>query len=245
MNLINMVCLVTGAGKGIGRAIAEELVKQGATVVLADIDEDQLKTTCDEINQGLTGDAATAYVCDISDPKRTKSLIENMVERFGKIDVLVNNAGVASSLLIDEITPEQWDRTLNINLRGTMFLSQYAFIEMKKKKSGKIINIASLAGERGGKFAGIDYSASKAGVIMLTKCYALNGGEHGVTCNAIAPGLIETDLSRELKFNTDEIPMKKLGSAKNVADAVVFLASEEAAYVNGTTLDVNGGIDMR
>lgn len=245
MNLINKVCLVTGAGKGIGRAIAEELAKQGATVVLADIDEALLKITCSEINRGLADDAAFAYVCDISDPKRTKSLIENMVERFGKIDVLVNNAGVASSLLIDEITPEQWDRTLNINLRGTMFLSQYAFIEMKKKKSGKIINIASLAGERGGKFAGIDYSASKAGVIMLTKCYALNGGEHGVTCNAIAPGLIETDLSRELKFNTDEIPMKTLGSAKNVADAVVFLASEEAAYVNGTTLDVNGGIYMR
>jgi NADP-dependent 3-hydroxy acid dehydrogenase YdfG len=153
-----------------------------------------------------------------------------IVKRFGRIDIWVNNAGISQNLPIDELEGEDWDRV------------------MKGQHGGKIINIASLAGERGGRFAGAHYSAAKAGVIMLTKCFALSGGEHNITVNAIAPGLIETQMAAELGFlraDPADIPLWRLGTPRDVADAVLYLASGLSDYVTGMTIDVNGSMFMR
>ena len=144
-----------------------------------------------------------------------------------------------------DITQEEFDRVLNINLKGTVFLSQLSMAQMIRQNYGRIINIASLAGERGGLFAGIHYSASKAGVIVATKCMAHKGGGHNVTANAVAPGLIMTPMGKDLQFSTNEIAMKRLGTPQEVAEVVAFLASDRASYITGSTVDVNGGIFMR
>lgn len=138
-----------------------------------------------------------------------------------------------------------WDRVLDINLKGTFLCSQVVFGQMKKAKYGKIINIASMAGERGRRFAGVNYSASKAGIIVMTKCFALEGGAFNINVNAIARGLIDTEMSKQLDFLIDNILLRRLGTPMEVGDLVVFLASEKSKYITGATIDINGGIFMR
>ena len=149
---------------------------------------------------------------------------------------------------LEELEGEQWDRIMDVDLRGTFFCSQAAYRVMKEQGGGKIVNIASLAGERGGRFAGAHYSAAKAGVIVLTKCLALSGGEFKITANAIAPGMIETQMAADLGFlkgSHADIPLGRLGTPGDVADAALYLASGLSDYVTGTTLDINGGVFMR
>lgn len=240
LELKDKVAIVTGAAQGIGAAIADVLRREGAAVVAADMNGEAAEAKAAEL-----GGPCAAYAVDISKQEELRALMEFVMERYGRLDILVNNAGVARQIDFLEITGEEFDRVLNINLKGTVFLSQLAMAQMIRQNYGRIINIASLAGERGGLFAGIHYSASKAGVIVATKCMAHKGGVHNVTVNAVAPGLIMTPMGKDLNFSTDEIAMKRLGTPQEVAEAVAFLASGRASYITGSTLDVNGGIFMR
>ncbi len=240
LELKGKVAIVTGAAQGIGAAIADALRREGAAVVVADMNAEAAEAKAAEL-----GGPCAAYAVDISKQEELRALVEFVMERYGRLDILVNNAGVARQIDFLEITGEEFDRVLNINLKGTVFLSQLAMAQMIRQNYGRIINIASLAGERGGLFAGIHYSASKAGVIVATKCMAHKGGVHNVTVNAVAPGLIMTPMGKDLNFSTDEIAMKRLGTPQEVAEAVAFLASGRASYITGSTLDVNGGIFMR
>lgn len=232
--------IVTGAAQGIGCAVASLLAKRGANVVVSDINESGAKKAA----ESMDGEAS-AFAGDVSDLQYHSALAAFAVEKYGKIDILVNNAGISEQVDITEITPEQYARVMNINLTGTTFLSQTVLKHMIANNYGRIVNIASLAGERGGLFAGVHYSESKAGVIVLTKCLALKGGAYNVTVNAIAPGLIKTPLGDRLNFNVDEIPMRRLGLPEEVAEVAAFLASDRASYVSGCTVDVNGGQFMR
>lgn len=238
--LKDKVAVVTGAAQGIGAAIADVFRREGASVVVADMNAEAAEAKAMEL-----GGTCAACTVNISKQEELQALADFVMERYGRIDILVNNAGVARQVDFLEITREEFDRVLNINLKGMVFLSQLVMTQMIRQNYGRIINIASLAGERGGLFAGIHYSTSKAGVIVATKCMAYKGGTHNITVNAVAPGLIMTPMGQNLNFSTDEIAMKRLGTPQEVAEAVAFLASDRASYITGSTMDVNGGIFMR
>ena len=240
------VAVVTGGCRGIGEAISLKFAEHGAAVVIADVD---LSRAPDVMGKARAfGAHAEAVRLDIADIMDIRAQCAGIVKRFGKIDVWVNNAGIAENVPLEELEGEQWDRIMDVDLRGTFFCSQAAYRVMKEQGGGKIINIASLAGERGGRFAGAHYSAAKAGVIVLTKCLALSGGEFKITANAIAPGMIETQMAADLGFlkgSHADIPLGRLGTPGDVADAALYLASGLSDYVTGTTLDINGGVFMR
>ena len=234
------VAVITGGAQGIGAAIVKVMHREGANVIIADLNEDTARTTAERM-----GDRCDYKKVNISCENSRNDLIDYVKAEYGTIDILVNNAGISKQVDFLEIDEKEFNVLLNINLNGMVFLSQAAMKHMIGKKYGKIVNIASLAGERGGKFAGIHYSASKAGVIAATKCMALKGGDYDINVNAVAPGLIKTPLGDKLNFSTDEIALKRLGLAEEVAEVVGFLASDRASYITGATIDVNGGILMR
>jgi 3-oxoacyl-[acyl-carrier protein] reductase len=237
------VAVVTGSCRGIGEGIALRFAENGATVVVIDIDVSAAPALLEKLRGfGVEAESVRLDVADIADIRGKCAVI---VKRFGRIDIWVNNAGISQNVPIDELEGGDWDRIMNVDLRGTFFCSQAAFRVMKGQHGGKIINIASLAG---GRFAGAHYSAAKAGVIILTKCFALSGGEHNITVNAIAPGLIETKMATELGFlqaDPSDIPLRRLGTPREVADAALYLASGLSDYVTGMTIDVKGGMFMR
>jgi 3-oxoacyl-[acyl-carrier protein] reductase len=240
------ITVVTGGCQGIGEAIALKFAEHGAAVVIADINVNAAAGVVGKIRGfGVEGEALHMDVADVDEVRRQCAAI---VRRFGRIDIWVNNAGITENPAIEDLTPEEWDRVMAVDLRGTFFCSQAAFRVMKTQGSGKIINLGSLAGERGGRFAGAHYSAAKAGVIVLTKCFALSGGEYNINVNAIAPGLIATDMAEKLGFlrgDHKDIPLRRLGKPGDVADVALFLASSLSDYLSGMTIDVNGGMFMR
>jgi 3-oxoacyl-[acyl-carrier protein] reductase len=243
MHFNQRIAIVTGGAQGIGRSIVQRLALYGARVIILDINFEKADMFAAELRgQGLCCDAIYANLMNIGDLEK---LVGKILETYGTIDILVNNAGISKQIDILELSEEEYDRVLNLNLKSTIFLSKLVLKIMMKKKYGKIVNIASLAGERGGQFAGIHYSASKAGVITATKCLAQWGGKYNINVNAVAPGLIATEMAEQLKFSTDGIALGRLGSPDEVADGVVFLASDMASYITGMTLDINGGILMR
>jgi NAD(P)-dependent dehydrogenase (short-subunit alcohol dehydrogenase family) len=240
------VAVVTGGCRGIGEGIALKFAENGAAVVVADIDLSRSSTVVEKI-RGY-GVEAESVQLDIANIAEIRSQCAAIVKRFGRIDIWVNNAGITQNLPIEDLEGDDWDRIMSIDLRGTFFCSQAAFRVMKDQRGGKIINIASLAGERGGRYAGAHYSAAKAGVIVLTKCFALSGGEFNINVNAIAPGLIQTQMAEDLGFLRGEhkdIPLQRLGTTGDVGDAALYLASGLSDYVTGMTIDVNGGMFMR
>ena len=241
------VAVVTGAGRGIGRAICLALARDGADVVVSDIDIDGARATA-EFVAGL-GRRGYARQTDVASEQQIVDLIGGTVREYGRIDILVNNAGVVKLCPILELTAEQWDRTMAINLRGTFLASREALRAMCAQGHGRIVSISSLSAKIGGYAAPADYSASKAGIMTLTKSLALAGAAHGVNVNAVAPGPIDTDLTRAWgeDVNADfaaNIPFKRYGTAEEVADAVAFLASDRASYITGEIIDVNGGFLM-
>ena len=230
--LSGKTALVTGAGSGIGRSIAEELAKQKAHVLAADIDSAAAEKTAADIN-------GRALEIDIGD---TES-IRKAAEAAGDIDILVNNAGISYTADLFDLTPAMWDRVMNINCRGTFFLSQAVFGGMLKRGTGRIINIASISGDRPAKFSDAAYCASKAGILMLTKVFAKRAAGTEITVNAVSPGIIDTPLTRKLgsTVTADEVPLGRMGSTNEVARVVAFLASDAASYISGQNLRVNGG----
>jgi 3-oxoacyl-[acyl-carrier protein] reductase len=239
------VALVTGASKGIGRAIAEKLVEMGAQVAftyLSSVEKGQA------LEQELTanGGKAKGFRSDASDMAQAEKLIEDVVAEFGKIDILVNNAGITRDGLLMRMTEDQWDAVINTNLKSVFALTKGATKHMMRAKSGSIINITSVVGIKGN--AGqANYSASKAGIIGFTKSVALELGSRNIRCNAVAPGFIETEMTGELDQKVvDEwrkaIPLKRGGTPEDVANCVAFLASDQSSYISGQVLQVDGGM---
>ena len=247
MRLGNQNAIVTGAGRGIGYAIAVRLASEGARVACVSRNEENAKRTADELNAARP-DSAKAYAVDVADRAAVQKVGAQILEEFGQIDILVNNAGVTRDALAMRMSIEDWDIVINTNLRGAFNFTQAILRSMVKRRSGRIINISSVIGLIGN--AGqTNYAASKAGLIGLTKSLARELASRNITVNAVAPGFITTNmtagLSDEIK-NTiqSKIPLGKTGTPEDIANAVAFLASVEASYITGQVLCVDGGIVM-
>ena len=246
MELTGKVALVTGAAQGIGKAVALMLARNGADIVVSDVNVEKAQETSQEI-QSL-GRKALALKVDVSRPDDVDRMVQTIVEQLGKIDILINNAGIARDKLILRMTEEDWDAVLDVNLKGTFNCTKAVVRHMMKQRSGRIVNIASVVGEMGN--AGqANYAASKAGVIGLTKTIAREFAQRGITVNAIAPGYIQTPMTDALPEKAKEelkrmIPMERLGQPEDVAQAALFLVSEASSYITGQVLNVNGGIYM-
>ena len=241
------VAVVTGAARGIGRAICLALARDGADVVVADIDLEAAEATAELVT--ACGRRGQARRTDVAAEEQIVALIGDVAREHDGIDILVNNAGIIAMCPLLELSAEQWDRTMTINLRGTFLTSREALKVMCAQGHGKVVSIASLAAKIGGYVAPADYAASKAGIITLTKSMALAAAAHGVNVNAVAPGPVDTDLTRAWGDEMNEnfaanIPFKRYATAEEVADAVAFLASDRARYITGEILDVNGGFHM-
>jgi 3-oxoacyl-[acyl-carrier protein] reductase len=247
MRFENQVAVVTGAGRGIGHAIALRLAKEGARVASVSRTEANAQKTADEIN-AARADAAKAYAVDVADQAAVQKAAEQIFADFARVDILVNNAGVTRDGLSMRMSMDDWDTVLNTNLKGAFNFTQAVMRPMIKQRSGRIINISSIAGLIGN--AGqANYAASKAGLIGLTKTLARELASRGITVNAVAPGLIETDmttvLSEEIRQNIlKNVPLGKLGEPDDIAGAVAYLASAEAKYITGQVLTVDGGMVM-
>jgi len=237
--------IVTGSARGIGKEIARRLAKSGFNVVVSDILEDEAKTTAEEIAKE-TGTETLALKTDVSNKEDAAVLIDTAVKEFGSLDVLVNNAGITRDNLAVRMTEAEWDSVININLKGVFILSQLAAKVMMKKRSGRIINIASVSGILG--TAGqANYASSKAGVIALTKTFARELGARNINVNAVAPGFIVTEMTENLPDKVkeaylDQIPLKRGGTPQDVANTVEFLSSPSADYITGITINVSGGM---
>ncbi|MEP7015571.1 MAG: 3-oxoacyl-[acyl-carrier-protein] reductase, partial [Verrucomicrobiota bacterium] len=247
MRFENQNAIVTGAGRGIGHAIAVRLAAEGARVACVSRTEANAKRTADEINSIRAG-AAKAYAADVADHASVQKMGAQILEEFTKIDILVNNAGVTRDGLAMRMSVEDWDTVINTNLRGAFNFTQSILRAMIKQRSGRVINITSVIGLIGN--AGqTNYAASKAGLIGFTKSLARELASRGITVNAVAPGFITTDmtagLSDEIKKTIQaQIPLGKTGAPEDIASAVAFLASADAAYITGQVLCVDGGMVM-
>jgi 3-oxoacyl-[acyl-carrier protein] reductase len=247
MNLQNKVAIVTGGAAGIGRTISLELAKHGAKVVINyRSSETKALELVEEIKQ--LGSEALAVKADISDFNQAKALVEEAVKAFGKLDILVNNAGITQDQLLLRMQEEQFDQVIDTNLKGSWNMAKHAARPLLKSEAGRIINISSIIGLIG-NVGQTNYSASKAGMIGLTKSLAKEFGTKGVTANAICPGFIETEMTKNLdpKFveaYLNNIPLKRLGQPQDVANAVLYLASDLASYMTGQVLVVDGGMVM-
>jgi 3-oxoacyl-[acyl-carrier protein] reductase len=246
MSLSTRVALVTGASQGIGRICALRLAKDGATVAVAARNQEKLNELVSEIT--AAGHKAMAFPLDVADEEQVKATVKAAIAQLGKIDILVNNAGITRDQLVMRMKRADWDAVLQTNLTSAYFLIQQAISSMLKQRWGRIINITSVFGQMG-QAGQANYSASKAGLIGLTMAIAREVGSRNITCNAVAPGFIETAmtavLSDEFKQSAvKQIPLGRVGTPEDVAGAVAFLASDEASYITGHVLSVNGGMLM-
>ncbi len=244
MKLKGKCAVVTGAGRGIGQAIAERFASEGARIVIADIDGTTAQATAEAI-QGSGGEA-TALRTDVGDPEQANAMIAAAVRSYGAVDILVNNAGIAPNRLVLDTSLEEWERVMRTNLTGTFLCCKAAANAMKERDGGRIINIASVSGQRGGVGRGV-YGTSKAGIIMLTRIMAVEFAPMNIAVNAIAPGPIRTDMTDHsdgtVKSYMDRIPMGRYGTKEAVAAATLYLACEDSSYTTGITLNVDGGFD--
>lgn len=245
--LKNKIALITGAGRGIGRAIAIALAKEGAEVV---INYNGSEERAKEVKQTIeeNGGKASIYKCNVSDFAACEEMIKDIVKEYGHLDILVNNAGITKDGLIMKMKEEDFDSVLNVNLKGTFNTIRHSARQMLKQRSGKIINISSVSGILG-NVGQANYAASKAGVIGLTKTMARELGSRGITVNAIAPGFVDTEmtevLSEEIRENAcKQIILGRFGKPEDIANTVVFLASDKADYITGQVISVDGGMNV-
>jgi 3-oxoacyl-[acyl-carrier protein] reductase len=244
--LTDQVALVTGSGRGIGRAIALALAAQGANVVINDVDAASAEATAADLR--ALGREALVQGANVTDEAQVEGMIEVVIAQLGRLDILVNNAGLTRDGLLIRMKEDQWDLVLDVNLKGAFLCTKAAGRVMMKARSGRIVNIASVAGITGNP-GQANYSASKGGLIALTKTTALELASRGVTCNAVAPGFIETAMTQQLAEEVragwlKRIPLARAGTAEDVAAAVCFLAGPASTYVTGQVLVVDGGMVM-
>ncbi len=240
------VALITGGGRGIGRAIALKLAAQGADIVIADLTPDAAGQTAKEIES--LGRRVLALKVDVGCADDTQKMVEDAVDAFGGLHILVNNAGITRDRLLLRMSEEEWDSVLTVNLKGAFNCTRAAVRHMSRERYGRIVNIASIVGLTGNP-GQANYSASKAGLIGLTKTVAREFAARGITCNAVAPGFIDTAMTQAMPERarnalTSQIPMARLGTPEDVAEGVAFLASDAASYITGHVLSINGGMFM-
>lgn len=243
-DLTGQVAIVTGAARGLGRAIAQTLAGAGAQVACVDVSEQTLTETVDAIR--AAGGTAEPLACDVTDSKRVDQVVSEVVDKLGGLHILVNNAGITRDTVIMRMKDDQWDAVINVNLRGTFVFTRAVTRPMMKGRRGRIINIASVSGVMGNP-GQANYSASKAGVIGLTRTVARELAGRNITVNAVAPGFIATEMTAKLGEEIldtlqKQIPLGRLGNPQDVADAVLFLASEAAGYITGHVLTLDGGL---
>jgi len=248
MGLKGKVAIVTGARRGMGRSHALKLAEAGAKVVVSDISQEDCQKVVDEIkkNQG----EAMAVKCDVSKKEEVEKMVKKAVEKFGRVDILVNNAGICQFKPFLELTEEEWDRTLNINLKGYFLCAQAVVKEMAKQKTGVIINIASVAmGQQGVGLSNIaHYCASKGGIVGMTEALAVELAPYNIRVNAISPGMIETPMidtvksdPKTLEAMLTRVPLRRVGKPDEVSNLVLFLASNKSSYMTGSTVVIDGG----
>ena len=250
LDFTNQVVLVTGAGspKGIGRTIAQTFGKQGAKVVICDINQAGCDANVEEMKK--MGIEAAGYAANLTDPDAVKELVNKIVEKYGRIDVLVHNAGISQKVTVADMTLDDIKRIFSVNMFGLFLITQAVCEVMKKQKYGRIVHLSSVSGKRGGGvFGGAHYSASKAAVLGFSKNLAREVSQYGITTNCVCPGLINTEIWKSMpKEQADAviagIPMGRPGETQEVANAIVFLASKEASYITGEEIDINGGSHM-
>ena len=246
MELKDKVALVTGGAQGIGRTISEELARAGAHVVLGDVNLEGAQETAEAIN--INGGSASAVKIDVSNATEVREVFDFIMKNKKPLDIVVNNAGITRDGLMVRMKESDWDLVLDINLKGSFLCSQQAAKQMMKQKSGAIVNIASIVGVMG-NFGQANYSASKAGVIGLTKTLAREVASRGIRVNAIAPGFIDTEMTRVLDEEVrqkliEQIPLARLGLPEDVARCVNFLVSDKSSYITGQVINLNGGMLM-
>jgi len=246
MMVQDKVAIVTGGAQGIGKSIAMLLARNGADIVIADINAAQAEATAKEIE--ASGRKAIAVVADISQFSEAERMGKTVMDTFGTVDILVNNAGITRDNLFLKMKEEEWDAVIAINLKSVFNCAKAVVRFMSKQRAGKIVNIASVVGQMG-NIGQANYGASKAGIIGLTKTLAQEFASRGITVNAVAPGFIETEMTRALPEKVREeflhrIPFGRMGTPEEVADAVLFLASDASRYITGQVINVNGGLYM-
>ena len=252
LDFTGQVAIVTGSGspRGIGRCIARTFAKQGAQVIVADINEQGIQETVDIIKG--EGGKADGFNLDVTNEDSVKAFVANVVDKYGRIDVLVNNAGISQKITVDAMTLEDMKRVFNVNMFGLFLITQACARVMRKQKYGRIVSLSSVSAKRGGGvFGGAHYSASKAAILGFSKNLAREVAEDGITVNCVCPGAINTDIRKAMEGSEEDdkrlaqdIPMKRIGTREEVADTIVFLASKEASYITGEDIDINGGSHM-
>lgn len=245
LELEDKVAIVTGGNQGIGRATALRLAEAGAKVVVASRNQVRNRQVAAEIEQRFQRQAVPLAV-DVAERQAVEALVEKVIEEFGQVDILVNNAGICRlSQPFEELEDAAWDAVLDVNVKGVLHCVRAVIPLFKAQKAGKIVNVASLAGEVGGIATAADYVASKAAVIGVTKSLARYLGPYQVNVNAVAPGFIRTSMTEAMQIDVGGIPLRSVGEPEDVAEAICFLASSRSRYITGTTLDVNGGLYMK
>jgi 3-oxoacyl-[acyl-carrier protein] reductase len=245
--LSERTAIVTGSAQGIGYSIALALSRQGAKIIITDIDENLAKKSADDISK-ITGNETLATKTNVSDYTEVEKLIKHTLDKFSKIDILINNAGIARDNLLIRMSEEEWDSVLDVNLKGVFNCTKAVSKVMIRQRTGRIVNIASIVGLMGNP-GQANYSASKGGVIALTKSCARELASRGILVNAVAPGFVRTRmtdaLNEEQKKKLSElIPLRRLGESEDIANTVVFLCSDDASYITGQVISVNGGMYM-
>ncbi|MEQ6390673.1 3-oxoacyl-[acyl-carrier-protein] reductase [Bacillaceae bacterium S4-13-58] len=244
MRLENKVSIITGGGRGIGAATAEKFASEGAIVVVTDVNESDINKTVDEIT--TAGGKAIGIVSNVADREQVSELIQKVVDQYGRIDVVVNNAGITADSTLVKMTEEQWDRVIDVNLKGVFNVGQAAAKVMKEQNGGVILNASSVVGLYG-NFGQTNYAATKWGVIGMTKSWAKELGKNKIRVNAVAPGFIMTPMTEKMPDKALDMMKGKsvlgdLGLPEDIANAYAFLASDEARFITGTVLSVDGGV---
>ncbi|MFD0692929.1 3-oxoacyl-ACP reductase FabG [Paenibacillus sp. GCM10027628] len=246
MRLAGKVAIITGGGSGIGKEACQLFAREGAKVIVAEYNEQAGQETAAWIR--AAGGEAMSIQTDVSDLDSVERMVAQTLEQFSHIDILINNAGITQDAMLSKMTLEQWHRVLNVNLNGVFYCTRTVAPHMVKQGSGKIINTSSIVGVQG-NLGQTNYAAAKAGVIGITKTWAKELGFKGINVNAVAPGYVETGMvatvpEKVLQGMLEKVPLRRLGKPSDIASAYLFLASSEADYVNGTVLEVNGGLSI-